>query len=182
MSKATGRTSKATDRMRKATDRASKASDRVSQATFRARIEAVRGGGHCVVIPDEAAARTKLEYRARVRGSVAGVAHRSSLMKLDGKFYMGVHKATLEKAGVKAGDTVEIVLERDHEPLPEDTLPEELAAALAKDAALRAAWEKLAPSHRREHVKAVNDAKRAETRQARVDKTLAMLRAGKPKR
>jgi uncharacterized protein YdeI (YjbR/CyaY-like superfamily) len=56
-----------------------------------------------------------------------------------------------------------------------------LAKALAKDAAARKAWQTLAPSHRREHVRAINEAKREETRRARVERTLQMLREG-PKR
>jgi hypothetical protein len=148
----------------------------MSKATFRGKIEPVPGGGHYVVVPDDAVAKAELEYGVRVRGSVAGVAHRSSLMKYSGRFHMGVHKATLAKAGVAAGDTVEIVIERDPEPLPEDTLPPELAAALKKNAKLQAAWNELAPSHRREHVKHINEAKKAETRAARVDKTLAALK------
>jgi hypothetical protein len=146
------------------------------KAKFDGEIEAVRGGGHCVRVPEDAADKAKLEYRARVRGTVAGVAYRSSLMKSEGRWFLGVHKATLEKAGAKPGDVVEIVIERDPEPLPEDTLPDELARAIARDGMLRAAWEKLAPSHRREHVKYINEAKKAETRAARVGKTIASLK------
>ncbi|MGZ3406644.1 MAG: YdeI/OmpD-associated family protein [Polyangia bacterium] len=142
---------------------------------FRARIEAIKGGGHFVVVPDATAAAAKLAYKARVRGTVAGVAYRSSLMKYSGKFHMGVHKATLEAAGKRAGDTVAIEIELDDQPLPGDTLPPELAVALEKNARAKAAWEKLAPSHRREHVKAIDEAKRPETRRARIERALAML-------
>ena len=88
---------------------------------------------------------------------------------------MGVHKATLQAAGVEAGDTVAIEIELDDAPLPGDTLPPELAAAFARDPRKKAAWDKLAPSHRREHVKAIDEAKRAETRKARIERTLQML-------
>ena len=60
-------------------------------------------------------------------------------------------------------------------PLPGDTLPAELVAAFRKDARARAAWEKLAPSHRREHVKAIDEAKKPETRKTRIERTLKML-------
>lgn len=142
---------------------------------FKAKIEPVRGGGHYVLVPDDVAARAKLAYRARVRGTVDGVAYRSSLMKYSGRFHMGVHKATLAAAGVKAGDTVAIAIELDDEPLPGDTLPRELVAAFRKDARARAAWERLAPSHRREHVKAIDEAKKPETRKTRIERTLKML-------
>ncbi len=148
---------------------------------FRARIEPVEGGGHYVLVPDDIAAKVELEHGTRVRGTVAGTAYRSSLMKSAGRYHLGVHKATLAAAGVEAGDTVAIEIERDDEPLPEDTVPPALARALRKDALARRVWQSLAPSHRREHVRAINEAKREETRQARIDRTLQMLRT-RPKR
>jgi hypothetical protein len=146
---------------------------------FEARIEAVGGGGHYVVVPEAAAKKAGLKYRMRVRGTVGGVAYRSSLMIRGGVFHMGVHKATLEKAKLAPGDRAKIAIEEDDEPLPEDTVPPLLAAALKKDRGAKAAWDKLAPSHRREHVRAINDAKKEETRQARVARALEMLRAKK---
>ena len=48
------------------------------------------------------------------------------------------------------------------------TPPAPLDAALAEDGELRAAWERLPPSHQREWVKSFEDAKRPETKQRRV--------------
>jgi hypothetical protein len=147
---------------------------------FRAMIEPVKGGGHYVVVPEKTAEKAGLTYRARVRGKVAGAAFRSSLMKYSGIFHMGVHKATLAAAGVEAGDTVVIELELDTEPLPTDTVPPDVTRALrTASAAARAAWEKLSPSHRREWVKHVTEAKREATRAARVEKLIAALRDGR---
>jgi uncharacterized protein YdeI (YjbR/CyaY-like superfamily) len=56
-------------------------------------------------------------------------------------------------------------------------VPEELATALAGDTAARAAWDALPPSHRREHARAVAEAKKPETRQRRVAKALEMLKS-----
>ena len=148
---------------------------------FKGCIEAIKGGGHYVVIPVDVAEKAGLVYGMRVRGTVAGVSHRSSLMKYGGIFHMGVHKATLEKAKIVAGQIVSFAIEEDKEPLPADTVPEILAEALAKNRAAKEAFARLAPSHRREHVRYIGEAKRAETQAARVDKTLAMLLAPKPK-
>jgi hypothetical protein len=148
---------------------------------FKARIESIKGGGHYVVVPEAAAKKAKLEYRMRVRGTVAGTAYRSSLMKYSGLYHLGVHKATLEKAGVTAGDTVSIGIEEDGEPLPEDTVPKILEAALQKSPAAKAAFARLSPSHRREHVRHINEAKKSETQAARVEKTIAALVALKAK-
>jgi hypothetical protein len=144
-------------------------------ARFNARINAIKGGGHYVSVPEEAAEEAGLKYGMRVRGTVAGTAYRSSLMKYSGVFHLGVHKATLEKAGVAAGDTVQIEIEEDDQPLPEDTVPPELEKALKKNAKAKRAWDELAPSHRREHVKHINEAKKPETRATRIEKTLKAL-------
>src|SRR5712692_5998731 len=93
---------------------------------FKGRIQPIKGGGHYVVVPASVAEAAGLEYRMRVRGTVAGKRYRSSLMKYSGLFHMGVHKATLAAAGLKAGDVVEIEIERDDEPLPGDVVPEVL--------------------------------------------------------
>lgn len=144
---------------------------------FKAKLEPVPGGGHFVTVPPAVADAAGLKYGARVRGTVDGVAYRSSLMKYSGVFHLGVHKATIEKAGVAIGDLVDVKIEVDDEPLPADTVPPDLKKALAP---VRAAWDKLSPSHKREHVKHVTEAKKPETRARRIAATLAALAKGKP--
>ena len=77
-------------------------------------------------------------------------------------------------AGVKAGDTVDITMQRDDEPRPVAT-PDDLAAALQAIPAAQAAWDGLAPSHRKEYVQWIEEAKKPETRQRRVEKTAGEL-------
>jgi hypothetical protein len=135
-----------------------------------------------VVVPAKSAEGAGLVYGARVRGTVNGVPYRSSLMKYSGVFHMGVHKATLAKAKVGEGDRVEVTIELDDEPLPTDTVPPDLAKALAKNRAAGEAWKKMSPSHKREHVKHVVEAKKPETRARRIAKTIETLRNGPPPR
>ena len=56
-------------------------------------------------------------------------------------------------------------------------LPEELTAALRRRPAVQRAFDALPPSHQREYVKWIAEAKRAETRAARAAKTVAKLAA-----
>ena len=58
------------------------------------------------------------------------------------------------------------------------TLPDELLSDLKGDEEAFALFEKLSPSHRRQYVLWITDAKRPETRLRRVRRTKAMLRAG----
>jgi hypothetical protein len=144
---------------------------------FKAKLTPIRGGGHFVVVPSEVADAAGLRYGVRVRGTVDGVAYRSSLMKYSGVFHMGVHKATIEKAGATSGEVVDVKIEIDTEPLPTDTVPRDLQRAIDTSAATRAAWQKTSPAHRREHVKHVIEAKKPETRKRRIAATLAALKA-----
>lgn len=142
---------------------------------FSATLTAIKGGGHFVTVPVETAEAAGLRYGIRVRGTVNGVPYRSSLMKYSGVFHMGVHKATIAKAKAKIGADVDVQIEIDDEPLPTDTVPRDLARAIAASPRARDAWAKESPSHRREHVKHVIDAKKPETRARRIEKTVAAL-------
>lgn len=65
------------------------------------------------------------------------------------------------------------------EPAPEPELCAELADRLEADPDLRAAFERLTPGRQREYNLHIGDAKKAETREARVDKCAPKILAGK---
>ncbi len=64
-------------------------------------------------------------------------------------------------------------------PRPELPVPEELAAAFASNPKAKAAWDGFAPSHRREYSQWIDEAKRPETRAARVAQSLEWIVEGK---
>jgi len=69
---------------------------------------------------------------------------------------------------------------RESEPqLSASTLPDELETAFAADAAARALFDAMPPSHQRETVAYVTEAKKAETRRRRAAQTLQWLREGR---
>jgi len=142
---------------------------------FKAELKPVPGGGNFVVVPPEIASAAGLKYGVRVRGTLNGVDYRSSLMMYSGTFHMGVHKATMASAGVAPGANVDVAIEIDDKPLPTDTVPPDLKRAIKASKAAQSGWETLSPSHRREHVKALLDAKKPETRAKRIASTIAML-------
>ena len=149
---------------------------------FVAKLEPVPHGGLYVAVPEEIAAATGLAHGARVRGKANGVAYRSSLMKYNGIFHLGVYKATTGAAGVGRGDYVTVTIELDDQPLPTDMVPNDLARALSEEPAALESWLALAPARRREHVKNVVDAKRPKTRAHRVAKIVEILRSRVPRR
>lgn len=146
--------------------------DGVAQS-FTARLQPVPHGGHYVAVPRAVADAVGLRHGLRVRGTVNGAPYRSSLMMYSGIFHLGVHKATLAEAGVEPPAVVTVSIEADHEPLPTDAVPPDLARALKGRAA--AEWERLAPSAKRGQVQSLLSAKKPETRARRLDKIVASL-------
>ena len=64
-------------------------------------------------------------------------------------------------------------------PKPEPLMPAELAAALAKNAKARATFDAFSPSHQREYVEWIAEAKGEETRQRRLANALEWMAEGK---
>jgi hypothetical protein len=145
------------------------------QHRFRTRIEAARDGGAVALIPSNVTTALGGLKQMRVTGMLNGTAFRSSTMPYRGAFYLGVHKATRESAGVAIGDEVEVALTRDDSPRVLE-LPPELEAAFATDPGLRQRFDALSFSRRRDLAGPINDAKKPETRAARLEKALVALR------
>ena len=118
--------------------------------------------------------------RVPVRGTINGYPFRSTLSPMGGCHMMPVNRTLRDGAGIAAGETISIVLERDDQPRTV-AVPPDLAAALAADPAAKAAWDRSSYTHRREYVEAIEDAKRPETRVRRIERTVASL-AAKPER
>jgi uncharacterized protein YdeI (YjbR/CyaY-like superfamily) len=66
-------------------------------------------------------------------------------------------------------------------PSQELPVPAELAAALKKNKAAARTFAGFRPSHRKEYIEWITEAKRDETRQQRLDTTLEWLAEGKPR-
>lgn len=61
------------------------------------------------------------------------------------------------------------------------TVPSDLAAALGRSRKARVAFESFSPSHQREYVEWITEAKRPETRERRLATTIEWLEEGKPR-
>jgi hypothetical protein len=142
---------------------------------FRSVIEAARGGGAVALIPPEVTTALGGLKQMRVTGTLNGTAFRSSTMPYRGAFYLGVHKATREAAGVSVGDEVELTVLRDDSPRVLELAPE-LEAAFAEEPQLRERFDRLSFSRRRELAGPIAEARKPETRTARVETALARLR------
>ncbi|HUG47274.1 MAG TPA: YdeI/OmpD-associated family protein, partial [Candidatus Limnocylindria bacterium] len=104
----------------------------------------------------------------------------SSVAAMDGAPIISFSAENREKAGVKAGDEVEVELRLDTAPR-EVSLPPDFAAALEAEEQAARTWAGLSYSNRRWHVESIEGAKTDETRQWRLAKSVEALRAGRPR-
>jgi bifunctional DNA-binding transcriptional regulator/antitoxin component of YhaV-PrlF toxin-antitoxin module len=130
-----------------------------------------------IVIPDAIVEALGDGKKPKVVVTINGYTYRSTVAVMGGKYMVGVAKEHREKAGIKAGDKIEVTLELDTAPR-EVEVPKDFAAALKK-AGLTKDFAALAFTHRKEHVRAIEEAKAPETRLRRIEKAVAMVAAKK---
>jgi antitoxin component of MazEF toxin-antitoxin module len=111
--------------------------------------------------------------RVPVKVRINGAEHRSTIIRMGGKYVVGVPKVFREAAGVKAGEAITVILEKDNEKRTVE-VPKDLAEALTK-ADLTDVFSKMSYTHQKEYVNAVIESKREETRLRRIDKTIEQL-------
>jgi hypothetical protein len=113
--------------------------------------------------------------RPKVVVTVNGHQFRTSIAPMGGRFLLGVSAERRDAAGVRAGNVLDVEVELDTAPRTVD-VPDDLAEALAGDPAAKARWDTLSYSKRQWHVLQVTGAKKAETRAARIAKSIELLR------
>lgn len=127
-----------------------------------------------IEIPAQVIEKLGAGKRPLVRVTIKGYTYRSAVATVDGKFMVGVSAENRQAAGVQGGDEVDVTLELDLQPRTVD-IPQDLKSALVAAGAL-AAFEKSAPSMRKEYVRQVEEAKAQETRQRRISKIVENLK------
>ena len=143
---------------------------------FRAHVEPARADEGVGGAPEQVVEALGAGKRPRVIITINGHSWSSRVAIMRGRYLLGLSNANREAAGVVTGEDVEIELEFDPEP-PAVIAPADLALALDVDPVARAAYDRLSYSRKREHVRAIESAKKPETRKRRIETALATLRA-----
>ena len=130
-------------------------------------------------VPDDVVAALGAGKRPPVVVTVGGHTYRTTVAPMEGAFWVPLAAEHREAAGVRADDEVDVRIELDAAPR-EVSVPADLEAAL--DDAARRTFDSLAPSHRKEWVRWVEEAKKPETRAARITRTVDALREGRKTR
>lgn len=137
-----------------------------------------KGPAAAVILDDEQVATVgEGAKRFPVAATVNGHTFRTTVTRMRGEFMVGFSRAVREAAGVQPGETITLELALDTEPR-EVEVPPALAAALDADPEVKARYEAMAFTHRKEYARWIAEAKRDETRDRRVAQALDMIRAG----
>lgn len=102
------------------------------------------------------------------------------IARMGGENLVGFNRAVRAAAGVEAGDRIEVVIVVDTVERSVE-VPADLADAMA-EAGVADQFGKLAPSHRKEYVRWITDAKRPDTRAKRVEEAVQKIGEGRPRR
>src|ERR1044072_6314550 len=146
--------------------------------TFTATIQNAGGGGAFVEVPFDVE-KVFGSKRPKVKAMIEGIPYRGTLMRMGSECHiLGVLKDIREQIGRSFGDEVTVTVEPDTEPRVIE-IPQGLMKELKKDKEAKAFFDKLSYTHQKEYVRWVEEAKREETRQNRIVKTIEMLKKGK---
>ena len=132
------------------------------------------GNNTGIIVPSEVRDALNGGKNPLVVVTLAGHTWRSKVATMGDRLLVGVSAEIRGLTGVKGNETHEVELILDDQPRIVEA-PGDLQAALDADPVALAAWNKLAPSHKKAHVTAIEGAKAAETRLRRVQKAIEML-------
>jgi hypothetical protein len=119
--------------------------------------------------------------RAPVKVTVNGYTYRSTIASMGDGPCLPLRRSHREAARLEGGETLNVTLELDEEKR-EIKAPQDLVKALKATPRAWDRWRALSFSHQREHVEAIEQAKKAETRGRRIDSAVRSIAARPAKR
>ena len=147
---------------------------------FRATILTAGKTATGIPVPDEVIASLNAGKRPALSVMINGYTYRTTVGFVDGRTMIPLSAENRAGAGVAGGDEVEVEVALDTAPR-EVNLPADFALALERDPAAKRTFDGLSYSMRNYHVQQIEGAKTPETRQRRIEKSIATLREGKPR-
>jgi hypothetical protein len=127
-----------------------------------------------IEVPAEILAALGGGKRPKVTVTLNGFSYPSTVGSMGGLSLIPISAEVRERAGVAAGDEVDVDIVPDSAARVVE-VPEDLAGALSSEPAAREAFGQLSYTGQRRYVQLVEQAKTAETRQRRIDKAVSEL-------
>jgi hypothetical protein len=149
--------------------------------SFKAKLEEGIGGGAFVRVPFDVE-KVFGKKRVPITATIDGEPYRGTLVRMGlPEHCLGVLKAIRSKIGKDLGDEVAVSLAEDTAER-NVVVPPDLTSALRRNKEARAFFETLSYTHQKEYVQWIEDAKKEETRHARLARTIDALLAKKKTR
>ncbi|MCZ4301920.1 YdeI/OmpD-associated family protein [Microbacterium oxydans] len=133
-----------------------------------------RGPAAAILLTDEQVASFGAGKAFPVAVTIEGRTARLRLARMGDENLIGFSKAVRTELGLEIGQKIDAVIRVDSAERTVD-IPAELAAALDADPAVRARFDALSYSVRKEHARSVSEAKQDATRERRIAKVLDAL-------
>jgi hypothetical protein len=127
-----------------------------------------------IEVPADVVDKLDRGKRPPVRVTLGGYTYRTTVAPMSGSFWIPLAAEHRERAGVAAGEQVEVDIEPDGEPRSVD-VPDDLAAALDAAPGARAAFAAPSYTNQTRHALSVTDAKTEATRARRIAKVVDEL-------
>lgn len=114
----------------------------------------------------------------KVLATFDGLEYRGSMVKMRADcHWIGLTQEVRKKINKEPGDIIKVTIIEDTEPRVVE-LPDGLKALLEQVPEAMAIFEKLSYTHKKEYVRWITEAKKAETRENRLHKTIELLLKG----
>ncbi|MGS0562521.1 YdeI/OmpD-associated family protein [Microbacterium aurugineum] len=133
-----------------------------------------RGPAAAILLTDEQVASFGAGKAFPVAVTIEGRTARLRLARMGDENLIGFSKAVRTELGLEIGQKIDAVIRVDSAERTVD-IPAELAAALDADPAVRARFDALSYSVRKEHARSVSEAKQDATRERRIAKVFDAL-------
>jgi hypothetical protein len=114
------------------------------------------------------------KIRVPVKVTLNGYTFRSTIAAMGGPTFIPLRRSNQEAARLDGIDTLDVRLDLDTEPRVVKP-PADLVKAL-KQASAWNRWQEVSFSHQREHVDAIEAAKKPETRARRIERAVQMVK------
>jgi bacteriocin resistance YdeI/OmpD-like protein/uncharacterized protein DUF1905 len=151
----------------------------MASKTFRTTI--VREGSACFIPLTFDPKAVFGKVRAPVRVTLNGYTYRSTIAAMGGPPCIPLRRTNREAAGLEGGETIDVRLDLDTDTR-EVTPPADFLRVLKATPGASDRWRALSYTHQREHVEAIEGAKKPETRARRIEGAIRRIQRAAKKR
>jgi hypothetical protein len=116
--------------------------------------------------------------RVKVTATFDGVEYRGSIVSMGGCYMLGMTQEIRKKIGKDFGDSVNVTVEEDVEERTIE-IPDDFMEVLKAEEVVLKSFEKLSFTGKKDYINWINNAKKADTRHARILKAIDQLKEGK---